>query len=50
MVSTTLRIAYNCQIESLFHDKFQKIMELDNISYDMILDSLDVVCNQQKVF
>ena len=43
-------IPYRCTVESVSHSKFAKIMNLDNISYGDVIQSLDVIKNKSKVF
>lgn len=45
-----LKIALNCKIESVYHDKFQEIRDMDGVTYEQILESMDVIKNKTKVF
>lgn len=48
--SKNVSINYKFTIESVDHERFEPILELDGITYQMLIDSLDVLRNKEKVF
>lgn len=48
--SYNISIPYQCTVESLYQHKFHRILELDNIEFNEVIESLDVVKNKMKVF
>lgn len=45
-----IKIPLKCQIISYGHEQFQRILDLDKISNEMLLESLDITMNRDKVF
>lgn len=43
-------IPYKCTIESFCHAEFKEILQMDGISQDDIIKSLEVTMNRRKVF
>lgn len=41
---------FKCTVTSVFHHKFAKICDMDGLTQEQLVKSLDVVKNKEKVF